>query len=134
MEILSLFKKYGILALIDWRGAYILEDALSPIHCERASKMDLLEVVRDFWPVILPFIGGCILRNARNRLVGVACLVALTIVATWIMGQGDLTRPVVLGSLVAGGILGLVADFEAFMGPRPVTESKSRQGETGPGP
>jgi hypothetical protein len=61
--------------------------------------------------VVLPFFGGQILRTGHNWMVGAGALIALSILAAWAMGQGDLTRPAVLSSLVAGGLLGVAIDF-----------------------
>ncbi len=74
--------------------------------------MDAVTVVVMFWPVVLTFAGGCIMRNVGNRAIGVAALVGLSVLATWAMGHGDLSRTAVWGSLVCAGALGLAADLD----------------------
>ncbi|MDP2630240.1 MAG: hypothetical protein Q8P56_02420 [Candidatus Uhrbacteria bacterium] len=83
----------------------------SPNTIKGVVVMDPVMVVVMFWPVLLTFSGGCIMRNASSKKVGVGVLVGLSILATWAMGMGDLDRLPVWVSLVCGGLLGLAADL-----------------------
>lgn len=77
--------------------------------------MDAVMVMVNFWPVLLTLVGGCVMRNVGNRIVGAATLVGLSIIATWAMGHGELSRAAVWVSLVCGGLLGLAADLDPIL-------------------